>query len=334
MVQHKNNGHRLIFIGGSPRSGTTLVQNMLDCHPLILGGPEFIHLQHIIDLRRRLHSSINKGWIDIICTREDIDSYFIELIEKLFLPLADKNQCEFYSEKSPENILVFSNLIDLFPKAHFIHVIRDPRAIVSSMQQVNKRAINKGIKSPHFTENLGASIAYVKKCLDAGFTAASCFSDKVLTVIYEQLVTAPEEETKKICKFLEIEWNDLMLYPGGKTHLGQHAITTRSDEIWYDAKAYNRNPESHNIEKWRSELTLCQKVRTTIAFRGNQDLEPYGYSFSRDSLAEENFLKIMGYYLYFRIGLGVYNYFSKVVKKIPGISYVRKSCLAIVKFIG
>ena len=171
MAETRSDGQRLIFIGGSPRSGTTLLQNMLDSHPLILGGPEFLHLQDIVDLRRRLHSSITKGWIDIICTREDVDSYIIELIEKLFLPLADKNQCEFYSEKSPDNILVFSELIDLFPEAHFIQVIRDPRAIVSSMQQVKKRAIDKGVKPPYFTANLSASIAYVKKCFDAGFTA-------------------------------------------------------------------------------------------------------------------------------------------------------------------
>ncbi len=134
-----SNGRRLIFIGGSPRSGTTLVQNMLDSHPLILGGPEFLHLPNVINLRRTIHSSISREWIDIICTRDDVDRYIISSIKKLFLPLADKYQCEFYSEKTPENILVFSELIELFPEAYFIQVIRDPRGIVSSMQQVKKQ---------------------------------------------------------------------------------------------------------------------------------------------------------------------------------------------------
>ena len=296
----KDSQRRLIFVGGSPRSGTTLVQNMLDSHPLILGGPEFLHLQHIVDLRRRLHSSITKGWIDIICTREDVDSYLIELIEKLFLHLADKHQCEFYSEKSPENILVFSKLIELFPRAHFIQVIRDPRAIVTSMQQVKKRAVNKGLKPPAFTANIATRLAYVKKCFDAGFTAAKDAPGNVLTVAYEHLLMNPEIETKKICSFLGIDWNDSMLRSGEKEHLGQLALTTSSDEIWYDAKAYNRNPDSQNIEKWQSELTFGQQIRTIMAFKDNEDLMQYGYNFSLDSLAQRNYILVRSYFLYLR----------------------------------
>jgi hypothetical protein len=330
----KDSQRRLIFVGGSPRSGTTLVQNMLDSHPLILGGPEFLHLQHIVDLRRRLHSSITKGWIDIICTREDVDSYLIELIEKLFLHLADKHQCEFYSEKSPENILVFSKLIELFPKAHFIQVIRDPRAIVTSMQQVKKRAVNKGLKPPAFTANIATRLAYVKKCFDAGFTATKNAPGKVLTVAYEHLLMNPEREIKKICKFLGIEWDDLMLYPGDKEHLGQQAITTSSDEIWYDAKAYNRNPDSQNIEKWQSELTLSQKIKTMIAFKDVPELKQYGYNFSLDSLTQTNYILARSYFLYLRLGSAIYRYFSFFVRKIPGISLVKKGLLAIVRFLG
>lgn len=320
-----SNGRKLIFIGGSPRSGTTLVQNMLDSHPLILGGPEFLHLPRIIDLRRKLHLSISKGWIDIICTREDVDSYVISLIEKLFLPLAEKNRCEFYSEKTPENIFVFSELIELFPEAHFIHVIRDPRGIVSSMQQVKKRAIDKGLKPPDFCVNLSTSIAYTKKSFDAGFKAIKNAPGKVLTVVYEHLLKNPEEETKKICLFLGIAWNDLVLSPGGKKHLGEHAITTKSNEIWYDSKTYNRNPDNRNIEKWQSKLTLGQQIRTTMAFKGNKDLMRYGYNFSLDSLTQANYILTRCYYLYLRLGSAIYRFSSFVVRKIPGISLVKKA---------
>ena len=48
---NSDGGSRFIFVGGAPRSGTTLVQNMLDSHPDILGGPEFIHIPDIINLR-------------------------------------------------------------------------------------------------------------------------------------------------------------------------------------------------------------------------------------------------------------------------------------------
>ena len=222
-----DNGNRLIFIGGSPRSGTTLLQNMLDSHPLILGGPEFLHLPDFIKLRRKLHYSIGREWISLFCTRDDVDRYLISLISKLFLSLAGKYHCEFYSEKTPDNILIFSELIELFPEAHFIQVIRDPRAILSSMQQVKKRAIEKGIKQPDFVTNTDRGVAYIKRCHDAGFKAHKHAPGKVFTVMYEHLLETPERETKKICNFLGIEWNDLMLHPGDKAHLGSQALTKK-----------------------------------------------------------------------------------------------------------
>lgn len=329
-----SNGRRLIFVGGSPRSGTTLIQNMLDSHPLILAGPEFLHLPNIIDLRRGLHSSISRGWIDIFCTRDDIDSYIISLINRLFLPLADKYQCEFYSEKTPENILVFSELIELFPEAHFIQVIRDPRGIVSSMQQVKKRAIDKGLKPPSYCANISRSMAYMKTCFDAGFAASKNAQGKMLTVVYEHLLMNPERETKKICSFLEIEWNDLMLYPGDKEHLGEQAITSKSNKIWYDSKTYYRNPDHQNIKKWQSKLSLGQQLKTTMAFRGNRDLIQCGYDFSIDGLTQVNYILSRCYFSYLWLGRAIYRFLSVVIRKIPGISIIRNGLLAVARLLG
>lgn len=81
---------RLIIIGGSPRSGTTLVQNILDSHPDVLGGPEFLHLPDIVRLRNKLHGSISRDWISLICSREDVDKRTRTMIEDLLLPFAER----------------------------------------------------------------------------------------------------------------------------------------------------------------------------------------------------------------------------------------------------
>lgn len=332
MAEMSNDGHRLIFIGGSPRSGTTLVQNMLDSHPLILGGPEFLHLPDIIELRRKLHSSIDREWIDIICTREDVDSHIISLINKLLLPLADKHGCEYYSEKTPENILVFLELIELFPEARFIQVIRDPRAIVSSMQQVKKRAIEKGIKPPIFTANTSTGIAYIKRCFDAGFKASIHAPGKVLTVVYEHLLAKPETETKRLCKYLGIEWSDLMMRPGDKEHLGDRAITVKSNEIWYDSKTYNQNLAIQNMEKWKSELALCQQLQATMAFAGNRELMQYGYDFSVDGLAHGHGVLSRTFIYGLSLGRTLYRSIFFFIRKIPGISLIRNGLLTVASF--
>ena len=325
---------RLIFVGGAPRSGTTLVQNMLDSHPLILGGPEFLHLPEFIDLRKTLHFSISKGWIDIICTQEDVDNHLRSLIENLFLPLADRSQSEFYSEKSPMNILAFSGLIELFPESYFIHVVRDPRAIVSSMKKVKSRAKSKGYDTPFFTRSVSASISYVKKCFNAGFAASKKFPDKVLTIAFESLLKDPERQTKKICNFIGIEWSELMLHPGDKKHIGEQAITKNSGEIWYNAKEYYRDPDSQNIANWQSELSAREQIRTIMAFSERDDLKPYGYNFSLDSVTHISHPLAISYFVYRWLGKWVYQNSAVVVRKIPGISLVKKGLLAIARFLG
>jgi hypothetical protein len=151
-------GERLIFVGGAPRSGTTLVQNMLDCHEEIYGGPEFLHIPDIVRVRSKLHASIARKWIDLICSYEQVDKMTAAWIEDFLLPLADAQRARFFSEKTPENVLVFPQLIELFPKARFIFVVRDPRAIVSSLLEVGARARAKALKPPFFTKNLAAAI--------------------------------------------------------------------------------------------------------------------------------------------------------------------------------
>jgi hypothetical protein len=327
----RNNGQRFIFVGGAPRSGTTLVQNMLDCHPLVLGGPEFLHLERIIELREKLHFSVDIGYIDIICTKDDIDFHLRQLIEKLLLPLADKNECQFYSEKTPNNILIFSELMEMFPESRFIMIVRDPRAIVSSMQQVKQRAIEKDLKQPYFTKSISSSIEFVKKCYDAGFKASNKSKGNLLIVAYEHLLSDLENQTKKIASFLNIEWDKQMLYPADKKHLGEKAITKNSGEIWYDVKAYYRNPDKKNIEKWQNKLTPRQKVRVTMAFEKDPNFTQFEYDFSLSSLKLENDKLAKIYYIYLHLKNFIFRLFIAFARKIPGISFAKRKILAVLR---
>jgi hypothetical protein len=330
----KNEKSRLIFVGGPPRSGTTLVQNILDSHPEILGGPEFLHLPGIVKLRRAIHKSIMCKYINIICTRDEVDSYLTSFVSNLFLRLADQNECKLYSEKTPENVLIFSELIELFPEAYFIQVIRDPRAIVSSLQQVGKRAKEKNIQHANFTANISSSISYVRQCFDAGFSVAKNGDPRILTIVYEDLIKNPDRETKIICKFLGIEWNESMLFPGEKKHLGESAITSNSGEVWYNAKMYNRNIDHEEVQKWKTKLTLSQQIKVTLAFEDNPDLIKCGYDFTLNSLEQANPIRLKLAYCFIRFGQKLYRGASRVVRNLPGISIFRRVLASCSRFLG
>ena len=273
-------GKRFVFIGGSPRSGTTLVQNILDSHPVICGGPEFHHLPDIMNLRKALRDSIAKGWIDLICSYEDVDKYIAELIENLLLPLADRSGSVLLSEKTPSNVLVFRDLMEVFPQARFIHLVRDPRAVIASLLKVGERAKQEGWRNPAWTYEVPAAIAHVRKNLEAGFSSAAAAPDRVLTIVYERLVTDPENETKTICNFLNIEWHASLLHPAKKSHSGEKAIVNR---VWYDKETFNRDPVTSEISKWKSQLTPLQKFMINRGFRDVTELDGYGYDFSDDA---------------------------------------------------
>jgi hypothetical protein len=229
---------------------------------------------------------------------------------------------------------VFSELTDLLPEAHFIQILRDPRAILSSMVQVKKRAIAKGLKPPSFTENARTSIAYIKRCINAGEMACRKTEGKILTIYYEHLLENPESETKKICSHLGIEWDPNMLRPGEKEHLGVHAITTKSNELWYDSKSYNRNVEKKESDKWRRELPLVHQLMATMAFSEYRHLSSAGYDFSIYNLARGKSLFVKTFIYFFAALSSTISIVRAAVWKIPGYSTIKKRMQSMVRVFG
>jgi len=291
MVNTKK-GSRLAFVGGAPRSGTTLVQNMLDSHPDVCGGPEFFCVTDIIKLRQRLHRLIAKGWIDVFCSHEDVDRILSSQVESFLLPLADRLECKLLSEKTPANVLIFSELLDLLPGARFIHVVRDPRATIASMLTVGQRAKRQGWKTQDYTHRVSPAIRLVRRSLNAGFVASRKDPRRVLTLTYEELVSAPESETQKICDFLGIEWSKQMMYPGRFDHLGEKAIT---NNVWYTSDMYNRNPETNEIDKWKTQLSLNKIIAISKSFNDDNELTQIGYDLSLNDLSAIGRLLVLAY---------------------------------------
>jgi len=275
---------RLIIIGGAPRSGTTLLQNMLDCHSEILGGPEFLHLPDIIELRKKLRTSLDRNWINLICSYEDVDQRIREMIEGFLISFANKENIHLLCEKTPESVLVFSELAEVLPDARFIHVVRDPRATIASLLEVGKKAARKGKTPPIQTRNIDVAIKCVKQCLEKGLDAVEKMPDRLLTIRYEDLTSEPEAVTKKICHFLDLEWQPELCTPGDKKHIGEQAITVNSNEIWYDKKSFNRNPTTESLEKWKQSISPTQQIAIINAFGSDSRLPELGYSLSIDHL--------------------------------------------------
>ncbi len=89
----------------------------------------------IAGLRGHFHKLIEKGMINDICDRDEVDRRVRAFIEGFLLRDSSVGH-RYVSEKTPDNVFVFSPLLELFPEAKFILVLRDPRAVIHSLHKV------------------------------------------------------------------------------------------------------------------------------------------------------------------------------------------------------
>lgn len=243
-------GSRFVFVGGSPRSGTTLVQNVLDSHPEIYGGAEFDYVPKIAELRNGLHASIDSGRIADYTDRQTVDRAIGELLTTLLLPVADRSGCRLLSEKSPINVLQFETILRIFPLARCVHVVRDPRAVYASLTRVAKRYQKEQGTVPAAMASGRGRLAEILEYQRAGFRAAERFPDRVHTVSYEALVQKPGPVVKALCAFLDVEFDPRMLTPEEVAHDGERLV----DGIWYTTEEYRRPITAARIDAWRDTL--------------------------------------------------------------------------------
>jgi 2-polyprenyl-3-methyl-5-hydroxy-6-metoxy-1,4-benzoquinol methylase/tetratricopeptide (TPR) repeat protein len=121
----------VIFIGGAGRSGTTLLRTMLDAHPRLHCGPELKLVPVLSQLRAQWLATMGGALRDAGVTPERLDAGVRSFLEALLTGLAPAGTR--LAEKTPHNVMHIDLLSRLFPRARFIHLVRDGRAVVASL---------------------------------------------------------------------------------------------------------------------------------------------------------------------------------------------------------
>ena len=275
----------IVFIGGSPRSGTTLVQNILDSHPDIHGMPEFHHLPEMLALQEKMKASHEMGFIADVCTQGEIDARIRDLITSFLLPIQSGSPCRWLSEKTPQNCLVFDALIELFPNCKILHVVRDPRAVVASMLQAGEKMRRMGEEPHSIIADVDNAIFEVRQNIQAGFATAKRHPEHIETILYEELLRDMEGQTRRIAQFLGIEWSERMTRPHEFQHPGEEAMVTEANSMYYDRKKFNQKPDIATADKWRTSMKTYYQVATTLAFADAGEYRSLGYTLTLDHLS-------------------------------------------------
>jgi tetratricopeptide (TPR) repeat protein len=191
-----------VFIVGMPRSGTSLVEQILASHPSVHGAGEIPALRQLVaTLPAELGTSADYpeclSRLDRQTSRRLADQY----LERLRQLGGEKLRV---TDKVPMNFHQLGLIGTLFPRAQIIHCRRDPRDISWSCYFQNFREV-------HFACDLAMLGAYYREYerLMAHWKAVLPVS--VLEVCYEELVEDVERVSRQIVSFCRLPWHDACL---------------------------------------------------------------------------------------------------------------------------
>lgn len=185
-----------VFIVGMPRSGTTLVEQILDSHPDVTGGGELGGIP-----------GASRGLTNYPDALEGLNTDDLNNIANGYLAaLRDiSNDARFVTDKMPINAEHLGFIWQLFPNARVIHCRRHPLAIGLSCFFQNFRTGNEFAFSlddfAHYYCHYNALMQHWQQT----------FNLPILDLRYESLVSQPREMIKTLLEFCDLPWDDSCL---------------------------------------------------------------------------------------------------------------------------
>lgn len=264
-----------VFLVGMPRSGTKLLRDLLNRHPLV-GIPE-AETEVLPDWAARWPSFGNLArpevWLSFVRQVEG-SAYFVYLREErgikvdavswraacpdLSMAGVFEGLCRLHGgapdegiwgDKSPGYLRHIDLLWRLWPDAHIVHLVRDPRDQALSAAKAWGKDIVRG------AARWADSVDQAERWLSARPQQAHLLR-------YEDLISDPAASLRRLCLFLDIPFVDDL------THLSRP-----SENL--GATAGETRVVADNAEKWRDEMpaATCQRIEALCA----DGLRRYGY---------------------------------------------------------
>lgn len=218
-VELSGTGHRSevpVFVVGMPRSGTTLVEQIIASHPDAFGAGE---LRTISDIDASLLPSAN-----LIGTAGDVSPTAAALLEQAEMHLAKlakvSDSASRVVDKMPENFLRLGLIHLLFPAAKIIHVVRNPLDTCLSIYFQSFR----NVAMSHHLEWIANYYAFYREVMT--YWRSVLPEGTIVDVSYEELVAEPEHQIRQLIEVCGLPWDDACL----ESHNSDRAVTTTS--LW------------------------------------------------------------------------------------------------------
>ena len=220
-----------VLIVGMPRSGTTLIEQMLDSHPDVAGCGELPDLQAVVE-QIDLTSRGSDGRSGLAAT--EIDQH-ARRYRKALRQAADQD-APVMVDKMPSNFAFLGYAALLVPNAKVIYCRRDPRDAGLSVFMQNFRTGNA------FADDLAAIGHQAVFCHRLMEHWRNVLPLPIIDVDYEKVVADPEIQMRRLLAFLDLPWDRRCL----EFHRNSRQVRTASfDQV--------RQPiHNRSIGRWRN----------------------------------------------------------------------------------
>ena len=246
--KYKNLGYNdfsPIFIVGMPRSGTTLVEQILSSHPNVYGCDEIEFIPEII--------SKNSKILDLLFSKpsspSDLKENEFKKMGKDYIYKINKlsNFSKRTTDKLPTNFLSIGFIKLILPKSKIVHCYRNPK---DNCMSIYKNYFSSG--KLKFSSDLIEIVEYYNLYKDLMNFWKDTIPDFIYDIKYEHIVDETELQVKKLLKNCELKWNDNCL----NFDQNKRQIKTASD-VQARKKIYKTSVESwKNYESFVSDIFL------------------------------------------------------------------------------
>jgi hypothetical protein len=265
-IPEDHTANPFVFLVGCPRSGTTLLQRMVNAHSRIAITPESQWLPRFYAKRTGLTPD---GWVtgelvarllehgrfcQLGLSRVELErllsgagqlSYarFVSAILDLYGKLTSK---PFVGDKTPGYVRKIRILHELWPAAKFVHLIRDGRDVCLSSINWQRKAARMAGLYPTWSDEPVLSAAWwwtdhVRRGRQRGLPLGPGL---YFELRYEALVSNPANECARLCSFLGVEFEETMLlFHQGRT-IAQPGLSPK--HAWL--------PITPGLRDWRTQM--------------------------------------------------------------------------------
>jgi tetratricopeptide (TPR) repeat protein len=197
--------NRLVFIVGLPRSGTTLLEQVLASHPQVYGAGELPLARRACEL---LPTVLGKSAQPLDCLEHLTPlvnhSMAQAYMERVISLAGERQTAERIIDKMPDNVYHLGLLVGMFPRAAIIHCSRDPRDVALSCWLADFRSVLWANNPVHIATRLKAH----RRLMDHW---RACLPAQIHEVVYEELVDDLEGVARGVLAVLGLDWHPACL---------------------------------------------------------------------------------------------------------------------------